>query len=369
MLQIYDLIISPKHTLHTALERMTANRKGLLFVCDTGTHLVGVVSDGDVRRALVDEISLIAAVEDIMNFDPIIATSLDEGLQLLENHSLLAVPVLDEEGQIEVIVMRGRETVRVIEKTPSAFLPVKEKQVLETCAIIPARGGSKRIPKKNIALVAGLPLIAYAIRAAKKAKHVSQILISTDDQEVAHVAEEHGARVPWLRSAHLAQDTSSSLDMLLHAAEWILESSSGAMKYGLLIEPTAPLRLPKHLDQAVEFLDASPEADSVVSVSEVPHVFNPEELLVIREGKLTPLNSERTMDNRLLRGQQQPVYVQNGLVYAFRLETLLAKKSLYGDKTLPLVTDWKYFLDIDTPADLDWASYQIQHHFQELLET
>jgi CMP-N-acetylneuraminic acid synthetase len=119
----------------------------------------------------------------------------------------------------------------------------------------------------------------------------------------------------------------------------------------VLLEPTAPLRSASHIDEALELLAGS-DADSVVSVSEVPHILNPEELLVIENGAVRPYPASRTMDTRRLRGHQPPAYVQNGLVYAFRTPVLLEQRSLYGRKSIPLVTGWEYYLDIDTPADL-----------------
>jgi CMP-N-acetylneuraminic acid synthetase len=129
-------------------------------------------------------------------------------------------------------------------------------------------------------------------------------------------------------------------------------------QYGVLLEPTAPLRTPDHILSALDILKSS-DADSVVSVSQIPHIFNPEEILVIDDQALHPFSAGRTLDNRLPRGKQTPHYVQNGLVYAFRLDMLLKKKSLYGDKCLPLIVDWNYFLDIDSPPDLDFAEYKI----------
>ena len=225
-------------------------------------------------------------------------------------------------------------------------------------AIIPARGGSKRIYKKNIAPLAGKPLIAYAIEAARNVKDIAEVLVSTDDQEIAVVARNYGADVPWLRPATLAQDNTPTIDVVLHAVEWLRNQFGDQIQYGVLLEPTAPLRTPKQIELAIELLKTS-GADSVVSVSEVPHVFNPEELLTIHNNLLAPFSPNRTLDNRLPRQKQNPCYAQNGLVYAFRLDMLLEKKSLYGNKSFPLVIDWDYFVDIDTPSDLDLAEYKI----------
>ena len=128
---------------------------------------------------------------------------------------------------------------------------------------------------------------------------------------------------------------------------------------GILLEPTAPLRQPEHIDQAIELLKIK-KADSVISVSEVPHVFHPEELLIIEKGKIRPYLKSRTMDSRKPRGKQSPVYVPNGLVYAFCTHAVLKSKSLYGRECLPLVLDWKHFLDVDLPEDLPLAEFKLR---------
>ena len=145
---------------------------------------------------------------------------------------------------------------------------------------------------------------------------------------------------------------------MLHALKWAVDNVKPSPEFGVLLEPTAPLRTPHHVDEALNIL-ASSDADSVVSVSELPHTFNPEETLVIEKDVLRPYVAERSMDTRCLRGQQSPAYIQNGLVYAFRIQAVLEQRNLYGRKTLPLVTAWKYFLDVDTLEDLRWADFKI----------
>ena len=225
-------------------------------------------------------------------------------------------------------------------------------------AIIPARGGSKRIPKKNLALLAGRSLLAWTIRAAREAKTISQIIVSTDDPAIADETRRLGVEVPWLRPEHLSRDDSPTLGALRHAIEWAVGHVQPAPLYGVLLEPTAPLRTGHHIDRALTTLITS-GADCVMSVSEVPHLFNPEELLTISEGQVHPYLPYRTMENRKLRGQQSAVYIPNGLVYAFRIESLLTGNSLFGEKTAPMITPWEDFLDVDTEDDLKVAEHRI----------
>ena len=354
MIDLFDLIITPESTLQSALERMTRNKKGLLFVCDEGEHLVGVISDGDIRRAILNNALLMSSIDSYMNLDPITAKSTDEGKELIGKTGHLAIPIVDENGKVISAVIQGKDQVEVI----SQELPSQTTSTSDTIAIIPARGGSKRIYKKNIAQVAGKPLIAYAIEVAKKIQNIAEILVSTDDMEIANVARSNGADVPWLRPSPLAQDNTPSIDVVIHAAEWARNKYGQQIQYGVLLEPTAPLRTAEQISSALEILKSS-DVDSVVSVSQIPHIFNPEEMLIIQDQILKPYNPGRTLDDRLPRQQQTPYYFQNGLVYAFRLDMLLTQKSLYGKKCAPMIIDWSYFLDIDTPSDLEFAEYKL----------
>ena len=228
----------------------------------------------------------------------------------------------------------------------------------EALAVIPARGGSKRIPRKNLAVVAGKPLIVYAIEAAQQARHIHRVIVSTESPEIAEVARRFGAEVPWLRPAHLAQDDTTTLAVLLDLFAMLQQREGLLPPYAVLLEPTAPLRQPEHIDAAIEFLQGS-TANSVVSVTEVPHVFNPEEMVIIEDAFLKPYVAKRTMDTRCLRGNQRPVYALNGIVYAFRPLRLLQQRGLFGETCLPLVIDRQYFLDVDVPEDLRLAEFML----------
>lgn len=360
MLTLRDLLISPKETLRSAMQRMTRNRKGILLVCDSENHLVGVLSDGDVRRVLSDDSLLLSGIDQAMNLDPITARTTDEGIDVARRRRLVAVPILDEEGRIKEAVVEEAGDVRILPAIHRVEVPGASLQSLQALAIIPARGGSKRLPKKNLAMVLGKPLIEWAIRAGRLAGHVGEVLVSTDDQDIADIARRAGASVPWLRPTDLAKDDTPTLDVVLHALDWATQSLRPLPEFGVLLEPTAPLRLARHLDQALEMLQEG-DADSVVSVSEVPHLLNPEELMVIHEGSLRAFIPSRTLDSRLLRGRHKPAYVPNGLVYAFRISSVLQQRSLFGRKTLPLVTEWTSFLDIDVTADLEIANLRMGH--------
>jgi CMP-N-acetylneuraminic acid synthetase len=357
-LLLEDLVVSPAETLKGALRRMTFNRKGVVFVCDEHLHLLGTLSDGDVRRSLLDETLLVSPVSKAMNLDPIMASSIEQATQLLQRYSAVAVPVVDEEGRIQKVVIADVNGSRVLKRANAPSDTEERRKKLGAVAVIPARGGSKRIPRKNLAVAGGHSLLGWALLAAKNAQHVGRVLVSTDDQEIADAARAHGVDVPWLRPTELSQDKTPSLDVILHALNWAMQHETPKPQFGVLLEPTAPLRQPEQVDRALTLL-AESDADSVVSVCELPHTYHPEEVLAINQGVLRPYMGEHTMDNRLLRGQQKPAYVVSGLVYAFRIQAVLEQRSLYGKKTLPLVTPWEYYLDVDTLEDLRWADFKI----------
>lgn len=358
MTELNDLIVSASTNLRAALERMTRNRCGVLFVCDNDAHVVGALSDGDVRRALLEDALLISPVERLMNTDPILSSSIEDAGQIVRKMSLVAVPVVDAEGRIQAAVIDERDELVVVRKAerPDRAETGSKPGIV---AVIPARGGSKRIPKKNLAWVGGKTLLARAIETARKATSVTDIIVSTDDDEIANAARREGVDVPWLRPKHLAMDDTPSVDVIVHAIAWAVDHLDRQPGFGVLLEPTAPLRTPEHIEAAITRL-ASSDADCVVSVSEVPHVLNPDELLVCDDGRLRPYVDTQSMDGRRFRGRQRSVYVQNGLVYAFRTTSLLSRHSLYGRKTVPLITPWDAFLDIDTVEDLRAANLKIE---------
>ena len=357
MLKLSDLIIYPSEPLRAALQRMTQNRRGVLFVCDEDGHLVGVLSDGDVRRSLLDDTLLISPIHKVMNTDPISASTVEEATDLLRRMNIVAVPVLDRQGRIREAVIESDDSVLVLASETSG--PGSDI-VVETgaLALIPARGGSKRIPRKNLATVGGKSLLAWTIQAATNARRVSHVLISTDDTEIASAGRAMGADVPWLRPAALSTDTTPTLDVIVHALEWAIQELTPVPEFAVLLEPTAPLRKGEQIDEAISLLMNS-DADCVAAVSELPHVFHPEEVLIAENGLLQPYLRDRTMDSRRLRNEQGSAYVLNGLVYAFRIQSVLSGYGLFGRKTIPMITRWEDFLDIDTPEDLELANFKI----------
>lgn len=364
MLKISDLLLSPGVSLRTALQRMTQNRKKVIYLCKSDGQLVGVLSQKDIQRALLEQVALSKPIGELMDTAPPAALSVKEAQSLMRQSGFGAVPVIDERRCVTqmVVMVNGRTETLSYATAPTGNV-VNGERSLQAVAIIPARGGSKRVPRKNLVEIGGKPLIAWAIEIAQAAHHVGSIIVSTDDEEIADVAQHYGAEVPWLRPAELAHDETQIIDVIAHVSERM--PALPAQTLAVLLEPTSPLRTTDHVDTALELLVNS-DADSVVSVSEVPHPFNPEWLLVIDEDELRPYLPQQTMNTRKPRGHQKPVYVQNGQVYAFYLRQAHEQHDMYGRVSLPLVTPWEYYLDIDFPEDIAIADLRIRQLLSHL---
>ncbi|HUE99167.1 MAG TPA: HAD hydrolase family protein [Anaerolineales bacterium] len=228
----------------------------------------------------------------------------------------------------------------------------------EILALIPARGGSKGIPRKNIRSFAGYPLIAWSIAAAKQASGVTRVIVSTDDEEIALVAREYGAETPFLRPSELAQDQTTDLPVFEHALEWLKENEGYQPDIVIQLRPTSPIRPKDCVDSAVKILKEHADADcvrGVVLAGQNPHKMwrfagedQPLKPLLDVEGISEPYNAPRQT--------LPPVYWQTGHIDAIRVTTIKQKKSLTGDVVYPLVIDPRYTLDIDNLSD--WAKYE-----------
>ncbi len=224
-------------------------------------------------------------------------------------------------------------------------------------AVIPARGGSKGLPRKNLVRLVGRPLIAYAIEAGRRASSVDRVLVSTDDQEIADAAREFGAEVPFLRPPELADDTAPMLGVLRHALAW-LEAEGEAVEALILMQPTSPLRTARHVEEAIS-LFRSTGASSIVSVVEVPHQFNPVSAMKLsEEGILSPFLGDRVVVTR--RQDKPKAYARNGpAVLVCHPDTLRAGE-LYGTRCMPYVMSNEDSLDIDESEDMALAEQSLQ---------
>ena len=228
------------------------------------------------------------------------------------------------------------------------------KAVPEILAVIPARGGSQGIPKKNLRPLAGRPLIAWSIAAAQQSRLVSRILASTDNEEIAAVARAYGAEVPFLRPAELAQNETRDLPVFQHVIDWLEKNEGHVPDIVVQLRPTSPLRPPGLVDEAIQRILSDDSADSVRSVTQPSQ--NPYKMWTVIESALKPLlSSDLDEPYNAPRQSLPPVYWQTGHIDVFRTRTVREKVSLTGDRILPVVVDSRYALDIDTLMHLRMA--------------
>ena len=221
----------------------------------------------------------------------------------------------------------------------------------EVLAIIPARGGSKSIPRKNIKTFAGYPLIAFSIMAGLAAESVSRVIVSTDDDEIAEIAMEFGAEVPFSRPEELSRDDTLDLPVFQHALDWLQTNEEYQPQIVVQLRPTSPFRRKEHINQAVWRLLERPEADSIRTVC-IPFQ-NPYKMWrVAADGFMQPLITTNITEPYNLPRQALPeVFWQTGYVDAAWKETILEKGSMTGKFILPLVIGAEEWIDIDSPDD------------------
>lgn len=228
----------------------------------------------------------------------------------------------------------------------------------EVLAIIPARGGSKGIPRKNIKLFAGYPLISYSIAAGRQAKTVTRVIVSTDDEEIAAVSRQWGAETPFLRPSDLAQDQTTDLPVFQHALKWLVQNEGCTPDLVIQLRPTSPIRPRNCVDEAVLLLEQHPEADSVRGV--VPSGQNPYKMWRLhgKDEPMTPLLQLEGIAEPFNAPRQAlpPTYWQTGHIDVIRPQVILEHNSMSGSTILPYLIDPSFTVDIDTP--FDWLRYE-----------
>lgn len=223
-----------------------------------------------------------------------------------------------------------------------------EMAELTTLAIIPARAGSKGIRNKNIAQVEGKPLIFYSIFEALHSKNINRVIVSTDSKEIAAIAENFGADVPFLRPPELARDDTPGIVPILHAVRWLEEHENFRPDFVMCLQPSCPLRTREDIDNAVR-IAIEKNADAVVSVTPVKH--HPYWMKVVdEEGQMTNFVC---LEQPITRRQDlPPIYALNGAIYLARWEVLLERQTWYTEHTYAYIMPPERSLDIDTPWDL-----------------
>lgn len=224
---------------------------------------------------------------------------------------------------------------------------------MNVLGLIPARGGSKSILHKNIALLRGVPLIEFTLSAAHRSRRLTRTIISTDDAQIAEIGRTSGIEVPFMRPNSLAADDSPMIDVINHALAWLHANEGYDPQTIVLLQPTSPLRTAEHIDGAVDLFDST-SADSVVSVVEVPHQYTPTSIMRISDGRLVAFDA----DGAVFRRQDKPrFYARNGPAVLVTRPAVLASGRLYGDTTRPYLMTHADSIDVDTPEDLLLAEF------------
>ncbi len=218
---------------------------------------------------------------------------------------------------------------------------------MQVLGVIPARGGSKGIPNKNLAMVGGRPLLAYTADAVKESARLTRAIVSTNDERIADAARSLGLEVPFVRPSSLAADDTPMLPVVQHAMHAMAADGFHA-EIVVLLQPTSPLRRGEHIDAAIVWLERA-GGDSVVSVVEVPHQFSPVSVMRVDDGWLFPFLDGPAVARR----QDKPrLYARNGPAVLAVRASVIVGGSLYGDKSWPLIMKPEESLDVDTPWDL-----------------
>lgn len=217
--------------------------------------------------------------------------------------------------------------------------------------VIPARGGSKGIPRKNIQPLLGKPLLEYTVRAAQESKIMDLLILSTDSAEIATVGRKLGVKVPFIRPMELSKDDTPMFPVIEHAVRFV-EEHGMLPQIVLILQPTAPLRTPEHIVRAVDVL-RSTGCDSVVSVTEVPAHYSPDFVMKVVDGRLVPFLSDGVSVTR--RQDARPAYVRDGTIYAVRRDVLIEGKSIYGRDCRPMILPPEETVILDTLEDWDRA--------------
>lgn len=210
-------------------------------------------------------------------------------------------------------------------------------------AVIPARGGSKRFPRKNVYPLRGHPLIAYTIKACQDATKLTDWLVSTDDEEIAEAARRYDAPVPFIRPANLAGDTDRNNGVMRHAMDFLERETGRRYDIIMLLQPTCPIRSSAHIDEAVDLLWASP-LETLASVRGPIKKRDPY-IKAIRDGVLEPYNPAE--DAKDFEG----CYMYNAALYAMKRDFFLRENSFVSQRSVPLVMDRFHSADIDEKID------------------
>jgi CMP-N-acetylneuraminic acid synthetase len=236
------------------------------------------------------------------------------------------------------------------------------KSAYKFLGIITARGGSKGIPKKNIKNMAGKPLIQYTFDAVKDSQLLNRCIVSSDDEEIIDFAKSQQIEAPFKRPDELSTEDAQSIDVLIHAVNFLKTQENYVPDYIITLQPTSPLRNGKDIDNAIKIISREKEADSLVSVIEVPHNFTPYSIMEF-DGKYL---QHYIKDERIMRRQEKPIfYGRNGAaIYITNYNLLMNEKKIIGKKCLPYFMPKERSIDIDDYTDWIIAELLIKNKIE-----
>jgi len=232
---------------------------------------------------------------------------------------------------------------------------------MKILGIITARGGSKRLPGKNIKNLCGKPLLGWTIEVARKSDVLDRIILTTDDEEIAEVGGRFGAEIPFMRPKKLAEDESTSYEAVKHAVDWLKENEKYEVDWIILFEPTAPGRTEDHVREVANLIKKDGDFDSIVSITKTPGHYSYQKQLKISTDSLVSRITDGMPLSKLTHRNQDVTesYYINSALYAFRTDNLYdGTNSLWGERTYGYKMDEKYSFDIDTPED--WTVAEVK---------
>lgn len=237
---------------------------------------------------------------------------------------------------------------------------------MKILGFVPARGGSSRVPNKNLKFLNGKPLIAYTIEAAKNSNYINRVVVSTNSNEIALIVRDFGAEVPFLRPDEISGNSSTEMEFFLHALNWFSQNESYEPDLIVLLYPTSPFRKPESIDTAIKEMLAHPEADSLRSVKLCSE--HPYKMWVIEDGYLKPFMKGEDANLQTQAYQLFPeIYIQNASIYITKPSTIINKKSPIGNVVIPFIMDELESLDVNTILDFKIAELLMYKGLQYII--
>lgn len=225
-------------------------------------------------------------------------------------------------------------------------------------AIVPARGGSKGLPGKNIKELFGKPMITYTIEEGLRSQHVTEIIVSTDDKEIAEVAVRYGAKCPFMRPMELATDKSLAMDTYTYTIERLTKEFGYNIREFTVLQPTSPLRIAEDIDNTIEIFKKH-DADSAISFTKEAHPISWHKYLD-SEGKISPLFEDKVQNRQEIR----PTYYPNGAVYVFKLDVVKSGR-YYTENSYAHVMPADRSVDVDTIDDFEYAEFLLRKRYEK----